>query len=243
MKKVFVFKGEGLNCERETAQAFTRFGGKVEIISARELMENPVRLLECQILAFPGGFSFGDEIQSGHILGSALKSALKETWPLFLKRGGLALGICNGFQTLMKMGVFETERTLALVHNTPHGFRNRWVTLETHESHCVWTRGMSGKTFALPMRHGEGRLWSEKTNVETLKTQGQVVFTYSEDVNGSMGRIAGLTDVTGQILGLMPHPEAALETWLLPEGESSGSIQFNQQIFKNALQHEVHHAR
>jgi len=244
MKRVLVLKGEGLNCERETAAAFLRFGGPVDVLNVRELLSRPARLLESDILALPGGFSYGDEIQSGHILGMALKEALKDVWPMFLRRRGLAIGICNGFQTLMKMGVFETERTMALVHNSPAGFQDRWVEMNVQKSKCVWTRGMAGKKMRLPMRHGEGRIWSETTTPEMLQTQGQIVFTYSEDVNGSMGRIAGITDASGQILGLMPHPEAALETWLMPDSTMNDAIQLNAQLFQNALQYsgEVTHA-
>lgn len=244
MKRVLVLKGEGLNCERETAAAFQRFGAHVDILNVRELLSRPARLLESDILALPGGFSYGDEIQSGHILGMALKDALKDVWPMFLRRKGLAIGICNGFQTLMKMGVFESERTIALVHNSPAGFQDRWVTMNVQNSKCVWTRGMEGKKMQLPMRHGEGRIWSESTTPEMLKDQGQVVFTYSENVNGSMGQIAGITDASGQVLGLMPHPEAALETWLMPDVSMNESIQFNAQLFQNALQYsgEVTHA-
>ena len=122
------------------------------------MLENPARLLSSRILALPGGFSYGDEIQSGHILGLALTHALREVWPEFIKRRGLAIGICNGFQTLMKMGVFESERTMALVANHPAGFRDRWVHMNVLESRCLWTRGLEGKTLTLPMRHGEGRI-------------------------------------------------------------------------------------
>lgn len=242
MKRVLVLKGEGLNCERETAAAFQRFGGHVDILNVRELLARPARLLESDILALPGGFSYGDEIQSGHILGLALKKAFMDVWPMFLKRRGLAIGICNGFQTLMKMGVFETERTLALVHNSPAGFQDRWVSMRVHPSHCVWTKGLEGKTMQLPMRHGEGRIWSELTTPERLMQQGQVVFTYSENVNGSMGQIAGITDATGQVLGLMPHPEAALESWIFPDVAMIDALPLNAKLFQNALTTEVIHA-
>jgi phosphoribosylformylglycinamidine (FGAM) synthase-like amidotransferase family enzyme len=233
---ILVLKGEGINCERETAAAFARLGAEARIMSVRELLANPSELLNARILALPGGFSYGDEIQSGHILGLALTQGLKDIWPEFIKRQGLAIGICNGFQTLMKMGVFEEKRTISLVHNSPHGFQDRWVKVNVRTSKCIWTKGLEGKTLDLPIRHGEGRVWSQDTSFETLDNMGQVALVYSQDVNGSMGKIAGLTDPTGQILGLMPHPEAALESWLMPDALTPQAHELNTQIFKNAVE-------
>lgn len=231
--RILVLRGDGLNCERESAAAFTQLGAKVETLHVRALLREPQRLLNSQALVLPGGFSFGDELQSGHILGLSLKHALEEIWPTFIQRRGVVLGVCNGFQTLMKMGVFEATRSLALVHNNPVGFQNRWVKLNVHDSHCIWTRGLAGKVLDQPIRHGEGRVWSQTKTLEELRSQ--VVMTYTEDVNGSLGRIAALTDSTGQILGLMPHPEAALLTALYPESLNPVTHLHNLKIFSNAM--------
>ncbi len=212
--KILVLSGDGLNCERESAQAFTQLGGKAEIQHVRILIHHPESLLNYQALILPGGFSYGDELQSGHILGLSLQHSLQNVWNEFLSRRGIVLGVCNGFQTLMKMGAFESDRKVALVHNHPQGFQNRWVKLLIHETRCIWTQGLQGKKLDQPIRHGEGRIWSQERTLEDLKSQ--IVMSYTEDVNGSLGRIAGLTDMTGQILGLMPHPEAAIHPTLFP---------------------------
>ncbi len=236
---ILVLRGEGINCERESARAFERLGAKTTPCSVRDLVRAPTKLLQASMLVFPGGFSYGDEMQSGHVLGLALKEALKEVWPAFLARGGLVIGVCNGFQTLMKMGVFEAgPRTLALAHNESHQFIDRWVSLEVRSSRCIWTRGLEGRELVLPSRHGEGRIWSETTSFEMLDDLGQVPLRYRENINGSMGRIAGLCDPSGQILGMMPHPEAALDEWLFPaEYRSPEKAQLNALLFQNALKH------
>lgn len=237
MTRVLVISGEGINCEAETAAAFALAHAHPVIVPVRDFLKRPQMLLEYQIFALPGGFSFGDEIISGQILGLALKDALKEIWPQFLERKGLAIGICNGFQILMKMGVFGP---FTLAANTPHGFRNNWVELTVEKSNCVWTQGLEGEELFMPMRHGEGRLWTESAKrterLESLKTQGQIVLRYFDDVNGSMDRIAGLSDPTGQILGLMPHPEAALAATLFPVKTKSGKNELHARLFRNAVQ-------
>ncbi|MBY0517466.1 MAG: phosphoribosylformylglycinamidine synthase subunit PurQ [Bacteriovoracaceae bacterium] len=239
--KVLVLKGEGLNCENETAFIFERLGAQVTKRHVRDFLENPNELLENHVFALPGGFSFGDEIQSGHLLALSLSKALKGIWSQFLAEKRLVLGICNGFQVLMKMNAFEENRTIALVENTPHGFIDRWVSLRVHESFCVWTKGLSGQELFLPIRHGEGRVWSSQKGTETIR--GKIALSYVDDVNGSLENIAGLTDATGQILGLMPHPEAASISWLLPE-DNKDKADLNYKIFENALHYikENHHA-
>lgn len=234
--RVLVLSGEGINCERETAAAFTRFGAEAQIVPVREFLAHPEQLLQFQILALPGGFSFGDEITSGQVLGLALKDALSACWPRFLSQKGLAVGICNGFQILMKMGVFGP---LSLVANSTHEFQDRWIGLRVEESICVWTRGLHQQDFFLPIRHGEGRIWAptaeRSARLEQLKAQGQIVFRYDGDPNGSLDRIAGLCDPTGQVLGLMPHPEAALWDALIPEKTQAAKATLHARLFQNAL--------
>lgn len=238
MKKVLVLSGEGINCEVETAAAFKRAEIAPTIMSVRSFLARPECLLNYQVLALPGGFSFGDEITSGQVLGLALKDALQIVWPEFIARQGLAIGICNGFQILMKMGVFGP---FTLAANAPHGFQDRWIGLQVESSNCVWTKGMAGEELFLPMRHGEGRIWtaSEKRqeNLKTLSDQGQIVLRYQGDPNGSLEQIAGLCDPTGQVFGLMPHPEAALDAALFPVKALSAKTALHQKLFHNAALH------
>ena len=243
MKKVLVLSGEGINCEMETAAAFERVGVSPQIVPVRVLLTNPQMLLDYQIFALPGGFSFGDEITSGQVLGLALKDALTPVWAQFMNRGGLSIGICNGFQILMKMGVFEP---FTLAANSPHGFQNRWIGMKVEASKCVWTKGLEGEELFMPMRHGEGRIWTpsnqrtERMNV--LREQGQIVLRYTSDPNGSLEQIAGLCDPTGQVFGLMPHPEAALMTNLFPSKNMTNKATLHERIFANAAQYtqEIH---
>ncbi len=237
--KVLVLQGDGINCERETAAAFVSAGGEVGFAAFRDLKRDPEMLLRHQIFALPGGFSFGDEIVSGQVAALALKEALGDTWKRFLERKGIMIGICNGFQILMKTGVFDAP--VALVANHPAGFRDEWRGLEVQPSRCVWTKGLEGKTLRLPIRHGEGRIWTpaetKATTLATLKERGQVVMRYDGDPNGSLERIAGLCDPTGQVFGLMPHPEAALRPELYPDASYLMVADLPRRLFENALQH------
>jgi phosphoribosylformylglycinamidine (FGAM) synthase-like amidotransferase family enzyme len=233
MKPVWVLRGEGINCEQETAEAFRRAGAEPRMLHARELCARPSLLLEAPILALPGGFSFGDEITSGQVLGLMLRQALAPVWPEFLARQGLVIGVCNGFQVLAKMGVFGP---VSLVHNRQGHFIDQWVHTKVEGAHCIWTRGLEGQELHLPMRHGEGRLWAP-----TGLGDARAALTYTRDVNGSYQQIAGLTDVTGQILGLMPHPEAALRPELHPTRDPRAAESLLK-IFHNAVHHaqEIH---
>lgn len=233
--RVLVLSGEGINCERETARAFNQVGIESLIVPVRHFLERPEMLLEFQIFALPGGFSFGDEISSGQVLGLALKDGLKNIWPTFLKQKGLCIGICNGFQILMKMGVFGN---LSLVANAPHAFQDRWIDLKVEKSHCVWSQGLEGENLYLPIRHGEGRIWAPSMQKEEILKQmtqnGNIVLRYEGDPNGSLSQIAGLCDSSGQVFGLMPHPEAALNEYLVPEKTKTSKISLHSRLFENA---------
>jgi phosphoribosylformylglycinamidine synthase len=240
--KVMVVAGEGINCEAETAAAFRKAGAEASIVYIQEWIRNPKLILDYQILAFPGGFSYGDELHSGQILALDLKYSVASSLEEFIHKKGLILGVCNGFQILMKLGVFENqnqERTITLFHNDSFKFMDRWVKCNVPESKCVWTKGL--KELSLPVRHGEGRIVFkgddefQKSLYQNFVSSKQVALTYHEDINGSYARIAGLTDSTGQILGLMPHPEAALESALYPEGYYQDP-HLPLRLFKNAVQ-------
>lgn len=239
--KVMVLAGEGINCETETAAAFEKCGASAEIVYVQEWLKNPKLLENYQILAFPGGFSYGDELHSGQILALDLKYTVGEELKKHIERQGLIIGICNGFQILMKLGIFENqsqERTMTLFHNESFKFQDRWVKCNVPDSRCIWTRNL--REISLPVRHGEGRVIfkgdeeSQKDLFRKMLSMDQIALTYSEDINGSFGKIAGLTDVTGQVLGLMPHPEAALENYLHPAGYQQDPY-LPLTLFKNAV--------
>lgn len=217
MKKYnfLILTGDGINCENETQLALETAG----LIGTRrhinELMAHPEDLLEYDGLALAGGFSFGDELGSGQVLAMKLKYGLGNFLEAFVARRSPIIGICNGFQVLVKLGLlpdFSRERGVALAENLNGSFIDKWVSLKVHnDSICVWTREFEGESIELPIRHKEGRLiCSDESIIETLRENRQVVMTYQDNLNGSDYSIAGLCDPSGTILGLMPHPEAAV---------------------------------
>lgn len=209
-----VLAGDGINCEQETAHAFRLVDADAVIVHINDLLASPDRLDDFDGLALPGGFSFGDELGSGRILALKIKYGLFKEFQRFLQARKPVIGICNGFQTLLMLGLlpeFSGTRTAALVENECGYFRNIWTGLRANDSVCVWTRNLPA-VIELPVRHGEGRLvfasGSEAAVYRHLLTNGQIPLQYVGDVNGSYQNIAALCDPSGLILGMMPHPEA-----------------------------------
>ena len=245
--KVLVLTGDGINCERETAQAFSEYGVSATIIHIYDLIHHHELLKEAHILALPGGFSFGDELGSGQILALKLKYSLGDELKKFIDSGKLIIGICNGFQALVRLGLLPkpfSPREMSLTHNTDGHFVNRWVDLVAPVSKCVWSQKIQGKSFALPIRHGEGKIVFkgdasyQASLYQTLLDNEQVALTYVDDVNGSYQKIAGICDPTGRIFGLMPHPEAAISEWLNPEGaKKSGAIGIGASFFESGIEY------
>lgn len=243
---VLVLTGDGLNCEVETLAAFIQAGATGTIIHINELLEQPKSLSTYNILAIPGGFSFGDEINSGQILALKIKHGLAHEFSEFMTQDNLIIGICNGFQTLSKLGVFTEQefkqRILTLTHNRDKQFIDKWTEVNINsKSKCVWTKGIS-QSFNLPIRHAEGRVIFKGTTAEKkneyyqrLEINGQIVMKYSADVNGSHSQIAGICDTTGRIFGLMPHPEAATNNILNPMLSQKRENSIPLEIFKNAI--------
>jgi phosphoribosylformylglycinamidine synthase subunit PurQ / glutaminase len=244
--KILVLCGDGINCERETARAFDIAGGETTIVHVNDLLVAPKRILDFHALALPGGFSFGDDLGSGQVLGLKLSLVMGESLRTFVDRKKPIIGICNGFQALTKMGLLPdpfSDRVLALAHNRGGHFINRWVRLVPEEGPCIWTKGMSGP-FDLPIRHGEGRIVMRKGEEESihrrLSQNGQVPLRYQEDVNGSFGRIAALCDPSGLIFGLMPHPEAAISLLQYPDSPrhtDRGAKGIGMKVFENCINH------
>ncbi len=226
--KTIVLRTAGTNCDKETAFAFELAGAKVELVHINELMRKKQTLDSFQILAIPGGFTYGDDIASGKILANELKFRMGSELQRFLKAGKLIIGICNGFQILVKAGIlpnlaggFQTiEATLTL--NDSDKFEDRWVYLKKTVDHrpktkCIWTQGIDDIIY-LPVAHGEGKFIPRNSGIlKRLKAEGLIVFEYVDgqgtrrgypyNPNGSVENIAGICDRTGRIFGLMPHPE------------------------------------
>ena len=219
--KVIVVRTAGTNCNEETAFAFSRCGAQVEQVHIKALVSGVKKLSDYHILALPGGFSYGDDIASGRILANELRLKLGDDIKKFIQDGKLIIGICNGFQILAKAGIlpglgWNIGQEVTLFYNDSAKFEARWVHLKI-EGRCVWTRGMSGQIY-LPVAHAEGKFIPRDAKVlEALAARGQIVFRYSTpegekpaypaNPNGSVENIAGISDTTGRVLGLMPHPE------------------------------------
>jgi len=234
--KVIVLRTAGTNCNEETAFAFSRMGAYVEQVHINALISSTKKLSDYHILALPGGFSYGDDIASGRILANELRLKLGEDIKKFISDGKLIIGICNGFQILVKAGILPglapplappkiagqagfrrcAPQESTLFYNDSAKFEARWVHLKM-ESRCVWTKGMSPQIY-LPVAHGEGKfIPRDKKVLDALAAQGQIVLryctpeggkpSYPDNPNGSTDDIAGICDTTGRILGLMPHPE------------------------------------
>lgn len=235
--RVLVPTGYGLNCEAETAAAFELLGARVEQLHVAELLDDPGRLAgrlgDCAILAFIGGFSFGDHVASGRVLANRMRFALGDVLARYVDDGGLAIGMCNGFQVMVKLGLLPGPLTgedrsdrlapqrASVVGNDRLGYRNAWVRMRCDpDSPCVWTRGLD--LIESPSRHGEGKLVfaddeiraqleaEHRIPVRYVDEHGMPTESWPANPSGSPGGIAGLCDRTGRVFGLMPHPEAFL---------------------------------
>jgi phosphoribosylformylglycinamidine synthase len=263
MKKVrvLVVWGYGINCEVETAYAFKIAGAEAEIVHLSEIFSGEKKITDYHILCFPGGFLDGDHLGSAQACAHRFrflkiqgKSSLWDELMKFLEQGGLILGICNGFQLLVKMGLlpggkFLGQRKVSLTYNDSGKFEDRWVYLKVNsKTPCVFLKGI--KELYLPIRHGEGKFVVESEEIlQELKRNNQIAlqyidpetkeptFRYPYNPNGSTEAIAGITDPSGRILGLMPHPEG-FNHWTNHPRWTREKEKINQGIliFKNAVE-------
>ncbi|MBI2027989.1 MAG: phosphoribosylformylglycinamidine synthase I [Candidatus Levybacteria bacterium] len=227
--KVLVLKADGTNCDEELAFAFKLAGGAPKIVHINDLRTKKEKLKEYNILAIPGGFSYGDDIVSGKILAVELTSFFSEELKKFIERKNtLTIGICNGFQVLVRTGIlpFDTigKMQATLTNNDSGHFECRWINLKIEpNSKCAFFNNETMKQFnndyiSLQVAHGEGKFFAdnitinaiEKSNLVVLRyvdAEGKPTQNYPDNPNGSLNAIAGITDNSGRVLGLMPHPE------------------------------------
>lgn len=255
---VVVVNSAGINCNDETAFAFEKFGANVEQVHMSQLLSAESDLTDFQILVLSGGFSDGDAIQSGRTLGLEIKKGLGDKVNAFVERGGLGIGICNGFQILTEIGLIpegkielSQPKTLSLVHNSHGKFVDNWQNLRTEQSKCLFAQPDDvGELIELPIANGEGRLIAKDTDLmaRELAMNGLVVFRYctssgvaTEDFpdnpSGSLYGITGVCDPSGQILGLMPHPERFIDTKQHPNWRRGlGKTPFGGLIIKKMVE-------
>jgi phosphoribosylformylglycinamidine synthase len=220
-----VLRAAGTNCDRESQYALELAGFAAEAMHVFRLMEQPELLEGCQLLMIPGGFSYGDDVAAGKILANQMIYRLAEPLNRFVQQGKLVLGVCNGFQVLIKSGLLpwgqvdaaRANRDATLAWNDSGRFIDRWVRLRADSEHCAFLP--KGMELDLPIAHGEGKFVPAKKSVlQKLQSQDQVALRYAGDnPNGSIDDIAGICDPTGRVLGLMPHPERFVEVVQHPQ--------------------------
>lgn len=212
--KALVLSGYGINCEGEMAHGALLGGAEVTTVHAKAWLLGKINLLDYQFLLFPGGFSFGDELGAGKAFANRISfSGLKDELLAFIEKGGCILGVCNGFQILVKLGILPGMGSAALIKNEKGRFESRWVHQNVPPSKSIFTQGLT--ELYLPIRHGEGNFVAR--NHKLLQKNGQIALQYTENPNGSILSISGVSDPTGRVLGMMPHPEAALFFTQRPE--------------------------
>jgi len=226
--KALILTGYGINCDEETKFAFEKAGARADLLHINDLIRSSKKLDDYQILAFPGGFSYGDDTGSGNALALKIKNNLGID--RFTKDSKLVIGICNGFQVLVNLGLLPAldgqygERQVALNHNNSARYSDRWVDLDFNGK-SPWTKGVG--RISLPIAHGEGNFYASPGVLNQIREKGLIAAKYVKgeicdfqnlpaNPNGSLEDIAGITDETGRIFGLMPHPERAVSFTQLP---------------------------
>ncbi len=252
--KVLVLRSPGTNCDAETALAFQQAGATTEFVHINRLLESPQLIDEYQIMCFPGGFSYGDDIGAGRILASQVGHFLFQTVSSFRDAGKLVLGICNGFQVLIKTGLLvppdESGFPVTLTWNDSGRYTCRWVTLRSANNNCVFLRDID--LLYLPVAHAEGRFVTRDEKALARLIDGKCValryvnpdgsngtVPFPANPNGSDNNIAGICDSTGHVFGLMPHPERHMHPTQHPRWTREGLAETADgfKLFQNAVAH------
>ncbi len=252
---VLVLRAPGTNCDAETAYAFQLAGANTQRLHVNRLLDQPKLCEQFQILCIPGGFSYGDDVAAGRILGNQVQHHLAEQMADFKSADKLILGICNGFQVLMKSGVLldtdpQAGPPATLTWNDSGKFEDRWVRLGVEGHKSVFLRGI--ESMYLPVAHAEGKFVAhDEAAFDSLQSAGQLVLrylpldaeaaevAYPDNPNGSVGHVAGVCDTTGRVLGLMPHPERHVDPthhprWTRNQGAQEGD---GLTVFHNAVEY------
>jgi phosphoribosylformylglycinamidine synthase subunit PurQ / glutaminase len=254
--RVLVLRAPGTNCDREAVFAFEQAGGRAELVHVNQLLENSRLAGQSQILCLPGGFSYGDDIAAGRILANQIRHHLYDAMGEFKASGKLILGICNGFQVLIKAGILladdeRNEPPATLTGNDSGKFEDRWVRLKRSGEKCIFLAGAD--SLYLPVAHAEGKFVArDEAALRRLEENGQLVLRYAsqsdaaagavaypDNPNGSQADVAGVCDETGRVLGLMPHPERHIDPthhprWTRGEGANPPD---GVAIFQNAVRY------
>ncbi len=230
--KAIILRSAGTNCDQETAHALRMAGAQPDVVHVNQLLSKRVSLNPYRLMVIPGGFSYGDDVAAGKILANELRFKLRGALDEFVTQGKRIIGICNGFQVLVKAGYLpgpahrssgeggnpERSQTVTLAANDSGRFQCHWVRLRREKSVCKWL-GPTDAQWELPIAHGEGKFVTQDAGtLAALEKKRQVVFRYQGDnPNGSMNAIAGICSADGNVVGLMPHPERHVSRSQHPE--------------------------
>ncbi len=251
--KVLILRVAGTNCDLETEEGFRLSGGKPERVHINRLLSGEKRISDYDILVIPGGFSYGDDIAAGKILANELRYKLKEEIDSFSEKGHPIIGICNGFQVLVKNGLlpgFDSRQTVALSFNDSGKFEDRWVYLKIEDSISPFLKDIPPLLY-LPVAHSEGKfIPRDKKVLNRLKKNRQILFRYVDkegnagdypiNPNGSVESIAGICNKKGNVLGMMPHPERFLSFLHHPRWTREkrlGGVGDGLLLFKNIIKY------
>lgn len=255
--RVLILRAPGSNCDQETAFAFETAGGRPEVVHLNRVLENPKLAEGFQILAIPGGFSYGDDLSAGRIFGNQMRHHLRGCLEEFKAAGKLIIGICNGFQILIKSGVLLPDRAdepiATLTLNESGKFEDRWIHLRVANDKCVFLRGI--ERMYLPIAHAEGQFIArDAATLQRLDAAGRLVLRYAmpsdfrpptpdslpfpHNPNGAQLNVAGMCDETGRVFGLMPHPERHIDPthhprWTRERRERGDGLA----VFENAIRY------
>jgi len=247
--RTLILRVPGTNCDAETRFAFQQAGAEVSLVHINQLIHGEERLTDYQIMVVPGGFTYGDDISAGKVLANELRLKLGEDILRFIEDGKLILGICNGFQVLIKAGFLPEPSEngslkLTVSGNDSGRFECRWVYLKVNrESPCVFTKGLD--TIYLPVAHGEGKVVAAPEVLSRLNVvlyyadeKGNTDTGYPHNPNGSFNNIAGICDASGRVFALMPHPERHLRGTQHPQWTRLGAREYGDgfPLFRNAVE-------
>ncbi len=252
MVKTIVLRVDGTNCDEETVIAFQKAGSTVDLVHMNELKRKEKSLEDYQILCIPGGFAHGDHIAGGKIFTVLLKYVLSQDVKKFINEGKLVIGLCNGFQVLVKLGLLPgldgVKQQATLAFNDCGYFQDRWIYLKNeNKGKCPITKGVKDIIY-IPVNHAEGKFVADRDVIRRLEENDQILFKYVDpdgnyagfpwNPNGSMDNIAGICNPEGNVFGLMPHPEKFIHKWMHPYWTRNDLPEEGDgfRIFKNAVE-------
>ena len=252
MVNVLILRVAGTNCDVETEWAFKLAGAKAERIHINRIIENKKILEKYQVLVIPGGFAYGDDIAAGKVLANQIKYKLWNEICKFIESKKVIIGICNGFQVLVKAGIlpWTGEQKVTLTWNNSARFEDRWVYLKVEKSNSLFFKGLP-EIIRLPVAHAEGKFISENKDIlAKIKKEKLIILRYCDEKgnfagypynpNGSVENIAGICNKTGLVFGMMPHPERCILKYHFPDWTScnyKNKFAYGFKIFKNVVEY------